>query len=593
MGRKGLYGAIFVVSLAALVLAGGTNMAESAEEHRKETEVFCYEELKKELEAPGSAEISVKASFDIDETIYIKGEKILNGNGYTLSRRKSGGVIFGGTLFSVQMGQVLIQNLHLLGGGGSEELQKSVYGRLIDIRNGMVILETGTVLERNINEKFNHDGGGAVLIQEGGKLTMNGGRIARNENVSGGAGVHIGQGGEFVMKGGTITGNQSFGIGAVEGFDGRGGAIYNQGKTTISGGSISNNRVKGYTSGGMSYGGVGGMLYNQGECCIQGGSVTGNSASYGGGAIYSDRGSMLQITGGTIRGNDADLGAGLFLAGGSCRIGGVFYLSDAYLAKGTAMTAEASLSLKGYRIRIFPEKYETGICLVKLSGRIAAAETMFSLREKGRYVLVTETRSLCIGRRKNKMSRPVPKTTDGSLRKSGKGTERKKKAAGAVSGGRKKLVSVRTAPRYFFVWEVRDYTEEKWRHELLAGCKIRYGDQKKEEIIFRWKWNGLLQNKAGSYQAEVSVGEGDRAVIPVTLVQESTEEQKAGYVRFQTSGTANETSVERGKSVPEEVWYFGKRDIERLHGFMRQREDPFSSAANQKFLTLFGRCRMS
>ena len=593
MKGRSLYGAVFAVSLAVLGLAEGTNKVESAEEHTKEVVVFDYEELKKGLETPGRAEISVAASIDIDDTIFVKGEKIINGNGYTLSRSKSGGGIFGGTLLSVQKGQVLIRNLLLSGGGSSDKIQRNVFGRLIDIRSGMVTLETGTVLTENINQKYNHDGGGAVLIKDGGKLTMNGGRISDNRNVSGGAGVHIKRGGEFVMKGGTITGNQSFGIGAVEGFDGRGGAIYNQGKTTISGGSIKHNRVKGFTSSGMSYGGVGGMLYNQGECWIQGGNVTGNSASYGGGAVYSDRESMLRITGGTIRGNAADLGEGLFLSGGSCRMGGVFYLPDVYLAKGTVVTAEDSLSLKGYRIHILPEKYEIGICLVKTSGKIAAAETMFSLERRGRYMLVSKKKSLCIGRKKDIRPRAVPKSTDGSIQKLGKGREKKKTAAGVVSGGGKKMASVRAAPRYFFVWEVRDYTEEKWGHELLAGCEIRYGDQKKEEIQFQWKWNGLLQNKAGSYQAEVSVKDGDWTVIPVTLVQESTEEEKAGYVRFQTSGKESKAFADYGESVPEEVWCFPGKDIRRIYDFMRKREDPFSSATNQEFLNLFQKYRIS
>ncbi len=170
-GRR-LYGAVFAASLAALGLAGGTDKAESAEEHTKEVVVFDYEELKKGLETPGRAEISVAASIDMDDTIFIKGEKIINGNGYTLSRSKSGGGIFGGTFLSVQKGQVLIRNLLLSGGGSSDKIQRSAFGRLIDIRNGMVTLETGTVLTENINQKYNHDGGGAVLIQDGGKLTI-------------------------------------------------------------------------------------------------------------------------------------------------------------------------------------------------------------------------------------------------------------------------------------------------------------------------------------------------------------------------------------------------------------------------------------
>ena len=541
IGRKGFLFAVFF--LLANGVAKSILSVIPTETIQAAVMVSSYKELKKELEAPGKAEIDLKSSLVIEDTLYVKGDKSLNGNGYTLSRLHRGGEVFGGTLLVVQEGQLSVHDTILSGGGKDAKVQKKVYGRLMDVQGGEVILESGSVLRENVNQRYNNDGGGAVLVQSGGRLTMNGGEISENQNVFGGAGVHIRQGGNFVMKGGTISGNQSFGIGAVEGFDGRGGAIYNQGKTTISGGSICHNRVKGYTSGGISYGGVGGMLYNQGECCIQGGNLADNSASYGGGAIYSDQGSKLQIMGGMISGNEADLGEGLFLAGGRCRMGGFFYLPSVYLAKGVVLTAEDSLSLKKHQILISPEKYKAGVQLVKIQGKKPALREMFSLGRKDTF-----------------------------------------------QSGRK--ISIRSAPRYLFVGEVGSYTEEKWREELLEGCKIWYGDQKKEEIILQWHWNGLLQNSPGSYQVEVSVEGGDRTVIPVTLVQESAEEQKAGYVRFQIPDTQYEASVEKGEYGPEEVWHFESQDIKDAREFMKGRGDPFSSETNKEFLVRFQRCQI-
>lgn len=591
IGRKGFLFAVFF--LLANGVAKSILSVIPTETIQAAVMVSSYKELKKELEAPGKAEIDLKSSLVIEDTLYVKGDKSLNGNGYTLSRLHRGGEVFGGTLLVVQEGQLSVHDTILSGGGKDAKVQKKVYGRLMDVQGGEVILESGSVLRENVNQRYNNDGGGAVLVQSGGRLTMNGGEISENQNVFGGAGVHIRQGGNFVMKGGTISGNQSFGIGAVEGFDGRGGAIYNQGKTTISGGSICHNRVKGYTSGGISYGGVGGMLYNQGECCIQGGNLADNSASYGGGAIYSDQGSKLQIMGGMISGNEADLGEGLFLAGGRCRMGGFFYLPSVYLAKGVVLTAEDSLSLKKHQILISPEKYKAGVQLVKIQGKKPALREMFSLERKDTFTLVLQNRGLYIGKKEKPLSGTSSKTTKRvkkTIKKPAGRSEKDSKEGSVDQSGRK--ISIRSAPRYLFVGEVGSYTEEKWREELLEGCKIWYGDQKKEEIILQWHWNGLLQNSPGSYQVEVSVEGGDRTVIPVTLVQESAEEQKAGYVRFQIPDTQYEASVEKGEYGPEEVWHFESQDIKDAREFMKGRGDPFSSETNKEFLVRFQRCQI-
>ena len=81
-----------------------------------------------------------------------------------------------------------------------------------------------------------------------------------------------------MIQGGVITGNKTIGIGAVEGFDGRGGAIYSEGSVWFKGGVISGNMAKGYRKGDICYGGVGGAVYvaKGGSLFVQGGRLTNN-----------------------------------------------------------------------------------------------------------------------------------------------------------------------------------------------------------------------------------------------------------------------------------------------------------------------------
>ena len=283
-------------------------------------------------------------------------------------------------------------------------------------------------------------------------------------------------------------------------------------------------------------------------------------------------------------------------------MGGFFYLPSVYLAKGAVLTAEDSLSLKKHQILISSEKCKAGVYLVKILRKKSVLKEMFLLEGKDKYTLVFRNNGLYIGEKKKSLhdtasetiKRPGRKSVNKPVKEIEKKSEEKweTKPKKVIKNASKKKISVRADPRYLFVWEIESYTEEKWREELLAGCKIWYGDQKKEEIIFQWHWNGLLQNSAGSYQVEVSVKGGERTVIPVTLVQESTKEEKTGYVRFQNSDTENATHVENGKYEPEEVWHFDRQDIQDVKKYMKKREDPFSSETNREFLVQFQRCRI-
>lgn len=567
--------------------AGGGRFAYAA------ARVSSYEELKEELGSSGKRVIYLTASISVRDTIYVKGIKELVGDGHSLRRFHMGTEVYGGTLLNVSGGELILREITIAGEGDREGVSRKTFGRLLDIGNGgRVVLEERAHLTKNHNGKENNDGGGAVRIQNGGHLVMAHGKISENQNVYGGAGVHIDAGGCFVMEGGMISDNQSYGIGGIEGFDGRGGAIFNQGKAAISGGSICHNRVKGFTGSSIVYGGVGGMLYNQGECQIQGGMISENGASYGGGAVYSDKGSKLRITGGTIRRNDASVGEGLFLAGGNCRLGGMISLPSVYLAKGVFITAEDSMSSE-CRITLRPALVREDICVVRSHNKKVMRGKIFSLQgSKKDHTLIFRKNGLYIVKKeKNKKSKKaeekrVIEKTDRHVIK--KPSDETKKRSRTEDPG----IVVETSPRYLFVWEVASYTEEKWRDVLLKGCRIDYGGRKKDTSIFHWRWNGLLQNTAGSYQVGVSAEGNDWTIIPVTLVQESTEEKKAGYVRFQPPDTEDTTCVEN-KDSGIEIWHFEPQDIENVKSFMRERSNPFSLETNQEFLNRFCVCRVN
>lgn len=203
-------------------------------------------------------------------------------------------------------------------------------------------------------------------------------------------------------------------------------------------------------------------------------------------------------------------------------------------------------------------------------------ERIFILQAKGNYVLKARNNGLYAdktekqakdttkrdsGKKKEgQAKKPETGSSGGHARKPGRKSVSKETDQGkqkkTKKTKKKQSMIIQTVPRYFFVWETESYTEEKWRTELLGQCRIQYGNQKKEEIQFRWQWDGLLQNTAGEHKVEVSVEGGDWTIIPVTLVQESTEKEKTGYIRFCTPDTDNTTDVENEGKGMKEVWYF-------------------------------------
>ena len=150
-----------------------------------------------------------------------------------------------------------------------------------------------------------------------------GGPEGSGNTASNGGGIYLGANAAFTMNSGTITGNQA----------NFGGGIYVQNTTRITGGTFSANDAEPVEQtggfGGAIYASesanvtisgnntvfngntarVGGAIYDNGIVTMSGGNMNGNTASANAGAVYVAGGKTLTMTGGTITANKSPEGA--------------------------------------------------------------------------------------------------------------------------------------------------------------------------------------------------------------------------------------------------------------------------------------------
>lgn len=322
-----------------------------------------FEELKEVLECEQKKEIELGADIPLLSPITIRGYKTLDGKHYTLRRGKKKGLLYGGTLFLMMGVQCEWKNVTISGAGNSSGAVKNTFGRLLEARRGRTVIGAGSVWERNVNRNLAVDGGGAIWVQSGAQCIIDGGQLSNNENVSCGAGVRIEKGGRMTIYGGKIIDNRVRGAGAVKGFEGLGAAIYNEGELKVMGGVIKGNRVIAYSNDGKRYGGAGGALYNRGICAISGGFIRDNYASQRGGAIYTERHSVLEISGGNIEANRDDEERPVWLAG-SCMLGKSALIRQLYIASSANVTVKKNWKSRK-QVVVEPHSYKKGLCLLR------------------------------------------------------------------------------------------------------------------------------------------------------------------------------------------------------------------------------------
>lgn len=235
-------------------------------------------------------------------------------NGHVLDRGLSNSIdpVDGGNLFSVNGSLTIIDSApdtpHK-DGDDNDIYSYKIGERTIGVTGGII---TGGKLSGN---------GGAIYVEGGCNLTLNGGTIIGNR-ASGlssggngqGGGVYIGGSGTFEMNGGAVAGNTVFGSGDEDRFSkGDGGGVFMAGSTfNLNDGTIAGNTADRQMTNPDHCGNAGGVYLSNGTLNMKGGSIAGNtSVKDSGGGVYVSGGSTLNMEGGSIANNSAVGGGGV------------------------------------------------------------------------------------------------------------------------------------------------------------------------------------------------------------------------------------------------------------------------------------------
>ena len=146
--------------------------------------------------------------------------------------------------------------------GGTVSGNKASNGAGVYIPNGVT---TSSITSGTVSSNIASTNGGAAYIVNGGKLTLSDGTISANEAINGGGiftyNYTSTSYGTFEMSGGTLSGNKATGA------SGKGGAIYNTGTVTMTGGAIG---ASGSLNTAAGTNGQGGAIYQNGTFNVSG-----------------------------------------------------------------------------------------------------------------------------------------------------------------------------------------------------------------------------------------------------------------------------------------------------------------------------------
>ncbi len=256
---------------------------------------------------PGEAGQGQIIGKEIDNAINIETKGTLNLQGGKITTTSSNRAIFisENALFNMSDG-VISENKNQVAKGGG-----------VFVNGGTMEMTGGAILDNAAIDTVSAWGaqtvaqGGGIYVQNNGRLTVSGGKIAGNTATNGG-GICINDGCTVNMNGGQISGNT-----AAQ----NGGGIYGKNNAT---GEITINMSGGTISGNTATNGGGGIFlqWSEGwpksdnnELNLSGGKISNNTAKTQGGGIYTT--GNFTMTGGTITGNIAEEheGGGIFYFG--------------------------------------------------------------------------------------------------------------------------------------------------------------------------------------------------------------------------------------------------------------------------------------
>ncbi|TWU48896.1 putative outer membrane protein PmpB precursor [Rubripirellula tenax] len=232
---------------------------------------------------PASGPISITD----DVTITKPGSTTISINAQTSAANQFRVFDIGPSANNVTMTRLSISGGRVDGDGGGGILFEG--GGTLTLQNSVV---TGNTANR----------GGGIYSAAAGNVTLNNSTVSNNEAGYIGGGI-MNIDGDITLTNSTVTGNQAYGSG---------GGIYseNNGAITLTGSTVSNNSATGLGQLG------GGIFSGYGTVSLTNTQLTGNSSAGDAGGLYSIDGAIT-ITGSNVASNQAaDFGGGVFKAGG-------------------------------------------------------------------------------------------------------------------------------------------------------------------------------------------------------------------------------------------------------------------------------------
>ena len=220
-------------------------------------------------------------------------------------------------------------------------------------RNGGGIYVRGTLIMTGgeISANTSDDSGGAVYVENIGRITLEGVTISGNTSVNSGGGLNIHvKDNTSAIRNCTVTGN-------VSSTDSGGGLYFKQSGREI---TLENNIITNNTCGGNG----GGIYVDAGKVIIKGADtlISGNSAENGGGIFSDDK---LTIQAGTISENCAEHdGGGVYSKGETVISGGTIEKNTAHRSGGGMRVRGGTVTVSGGTVsENTADESGGGICL--------------------------------------------------------------------------------------------------------------------------------------------------------------------------------------------------------------------------------------
>lgn len=223
---------------------------------------------------------------DLQQNITISKNLVLEGKGNTLKRTEASK---NGAMITLSGAKVKIHQMTLDGGAvwtgnvndilnrGTSNSGIAANGAIVRIMGGELELLDGTSLQNNVNQKEYAEAGGAVCVEDGSTLKLNGGKIVNNHTSKYGGAVIAFHSASVVLTNGQVAGNSAGTSGAAFCMDHNSTITMKASEGETEGAVIENNRTPG----------TGGAIWlANGKAELQGGTIRNNYAVNDGSAVF-------------------------------------------------------------------------------------------------------------------------------------------------------------------------------------------------------------------------------------------------------------------------------------------------------------------